>query len=244
VHVLARHAAKHRGVVVHKARALHPRDTTRHHGIPTTTPARTLLDLADHLPPRALERALAKAEVLRLTNRGELRALLERSPGRRGALAKILARDAQAPTRSELEERFLAFLDAHHLPRPLVNRRVLGYEVDFHWPAHRLVVELDGYAFHAHRQAFEDDRARDATLQAHGWRVVRLTDRRLGEHARAVARLLERLLGQPAGAGSRSALTSAGSPRSGNGTSIASKSRGTTVSGKIARASSRTSRGK
>ncbi len=47
-----------------------------------------------------------------------------------------------------------------------------------------------------------------------------------------------------AGAGSRSALTSAGAPRSGNGTSIASKSRGTTVAGKLARASSRTSRGK
>ncbi len=47
-----------------------------------------------------------------------------------------------------------------------------------------------------------------------------------------------------AGAGSRSALTSAGSPRSGNGTSIASKSRGTTVAGNVARASSRTSRGK
>ena len=50
--------------------------------------------------------------------------------------------------------------------------------------------------------------------------------------------------GAGAAAGSRSALTSAGSPRSGNGTSIASKSRGTTVAGNVARASSRTSRGK
>ena len=108
--------------------------------------------------------------------------------------------------------------------------------MDFHWPEARVVVELDGYAFHAHREAFETDRARDATLQVHDWRVIRLTDRRLAGQPRAVARLLDRLLAQPAGAGSRSGLTSAGAPRSGNGTSMASKSRGTTVPGKIAQA--------
>ena len=58
-----------------------------------------------------------------------------------------------------------------------MNQRVHGYEVDFHWPEARLVVELDGYEYHGTRQAFEDDRARDAALTAAGWRVIRVTDR-------------------------------------------------------------------
>ena len=173
---------------------MHPDDTTRHHGIPTTSPARTLLDLADRLPLRALERALAQAEVQQLTSREELSALVSRAPGRSGKFAALLARDAQAPTRSELEERFLAFLAARNLPPPLVNQRVHGFEVDFHWPHARLIAELDGYAFHAHRDAFERDRARDATLQSRDWRVVRVTHRRLVERPDAVAGDFERLL--------------------------------------------------
>jgi len=121
-----------------------------------------------------------------------------------------------------------------------VNAVVEGYEVDAHWPDARLIVELDGWEFHSDRQSFEKDRERDAVLQSAGWRVVRVTDRQLG--APTAARLQR--MRDHAGAGSRSGLTSEGAPRSGNGTSIASKSRGTTVSGKIARASSRTSRAK
>jgi very-short-patch-repair endonuclease len=63
-----------------------------------------------------------------------------------------------------------------------------------HWPEARLVVELDGYAFHNTRQSFEEDRARDAALQAAGWRVVRVTDRRLEGAPRAVASTVRRLL--------------------------------------------------
>jgi hypothetical protein len=48
-------------------------------------------------------------------------------------------------------------------------------EVDFHWPTHHLIVELDGWETHRTRAAFEQDRARDAALTAAGWRVVRFT---------------------------------------------------------------------
>ncbi|MBW8059091.1 MAG: DUF559 domain-containing protein [Solirubrobacterales bacterium] len=66
-------------------------------------------------------------------------------------------------------------------------------EVDALWPGQRLIVELDGFAFHRHRAAFERDRARDAALQATGYRVVRLTHRRL-EQEDAVATQLRDLL--------------------------------------------------
>jgi hypothetical protein len=48
-------------------------------------------------------------------------------------------------------------------------------EVDFYWPTHHLIVELDGWETHRTRAAFEQDRRRDAALTAAGWRVVRFT---------------------------------------------------------------------
>ena len=48
-------------------------------------------------------------------------------------------------------------------------------EVDSYWPRHRLVVETDSWRAHGTRAACETDRARDAALQAMGYRVVRFT---------------------------------------------------------------------
>jgi hypothetical protein len=253
VHVTAGRAGARPGIVVHRSRDLSTADVARHRGIPVTTPARTLRDLAGILPEAALRRAVNEAQVRRLVRADELE---QRPPGRRA----LVVSSADGATRSALEDRFLAFLAGHGLPPPQVNARVEGLEVDFFWPRHGLVVELDGFAFHHTRLAFETDRRRDAALQAAGLRVVRVTDRRLTGDAAGLAAQLERLTGDAAGlaaqlerltrdgdqagAGSRSGLTSAGAPRSGNGTSIASKSRGTTVSGNTVRASSRTSRGK
>jgi hypothetical protein len=150
-------------------------------GIPVTSAVRTLVDLADVLRLRPLERALAQADVRGLVTGEQLRELPARAHGRRGAhqLARIFA--VPLLTRSELEELFLAVIAEHGVPRPLVNRRLHGYEVDCHWPARRLVVELDGYAFHRSRYSFEEDRERDAALLAAGWRVMRITARKLTE---------------------------------------------------------------
>lgn len=71
---------------------------------------------------------------------------------------------------------------------------LLGYEVDALWARQRPVVEMDSFAFHHHRAAFEHDRARDAELIAAGYRVVRLTHRRLEADPSAVAGQLRRLL--------------------------------------------------
>jgi very-short-patch-repair endonuclease len=80
-----------------------------------------------------------------------------------------------AATRSELEEAFLRLCDDHAIPRPEVNGLIEGFEVDFVWRDVRVVVEVDGYAFHRSPSAFERDRERDAILTTNGWRVLRFT---------------------------------------------------------------------
>src|SRR4051794_7928508 len=156
-------------------------------GIPVTTPARTLFDLAGVLTRRPLERALDEAEVLRLEGPAEL---LARHPGHRGAATlRTLLLNARSSTltRSELEERFLELVDDAGLPRPETNAIIEGYEVDAVWRDARLIVELDGYATHGTRKAFERDRIRDRTLQARGWRPIRLTSLQLAADPAALA---------------------------------------------------------
>jgi hypothetical protein len=148
-------------------------------GIPVTSVARTLLDLAEILPVRRLERAVEEAERLGIFDRRAIEDVCARGNGRRGLGALRAAVEAavepQPFTRSELERAFYGLCRNHHLPLPLLNQWVLGYEVDALWPGPRLVVEVDGYETHRTRAAFERDRIRDATLTALGWRVVRLT---------------------------------------------------------------------
>ena len=100
-------------------------------------------------------------------------------------------------TRSLLEDDFLAFLRRVGLPRPRVNPNLHGYECDCAWPEHGVIVELDGHAVHGTRDAFERDRARDRTLNAHGWRVVRVTWRQLRQEPDALAADLRRMLASP-----------------------------------------------
>lgn len=177
-------------------------EVTAVRGIPVTTPARTLLDLAAVVGAQQLERAVNEAEVLRLGDAVALAELVRRHGGRRGAgaLRRILEAGQVGAliTRSELEDRFLGFLDAFGLPRPEVNATlpVSGgpVEADCVWRGPRLVVELDGYATHAPRHAFERDRARDRALLAAGWRVARVTWRQLAADPRALAAELRALL--------------------------------------------------
>ena len=103
-------------------------------------------------------------------------------------------------TRSELEARLLTLIRRAGLPEPLTNHPLHvpdhgPCELDFFWPAHRLVAETDGYATHHTRASFENDRRRDAALQAHGLRVVRFTWRDITTDAATTTRRLRRLLG-------------------------------------------------
>jgi len=170
-------------------------ERTVHEGIPVTTPARTLLDLAAVIDRQALDRALNEAEVLRLSSPATF---LERYPRKRGTknLRTLLTSRRSTPTRSELEDRFLTFVDDHGLPSPETNTIIEGYEVDAAWREAGLIVELDGYATHGTRRAFERDRVRDRRLTTAGWRVIRLTWQQLAQ-GEALAQELRTLLNQP-----------------------------------------------
>jgi very-short-patch-repair endonuclease len=171
------------GITVHPSRRLVRAQTTRRENIPLTTPARTIIDLADTEPERQVERAIAEGEAQRLLYRSHLAQELQRTPGRRGTkvVAEMLAAEHLNRTKSDLEEAFLAFLHARGLPRPETNKYVEGFEVDAVWRDQRLVVELDSYQFHGTRTAFETDRLRDAKLQTIGYRIIRITWRRLAD---------------------------------------------------------------
>jgi very-short-patch-repair endonuclease len=167
------------GIRLHRARSLDARDTTTHQGIAITTVARTLLDLAATVRADRLERAYAQALQLQLYDHGAISDVLARANGHRGAtpLATATAREPRL-TRSDWEARFLKLVRDHGLPEPLVNHALTApdhghCEVDFYWPAQRLVVETDSWSAHGSRAAYEQDRARDAALQAAGIRVVR-----------------------------------------------------------------------
>lgn len=147
------------GVVVHRVAALDPSEVTQIDGVPVTAPARTLFDLANGVRGRELEQAMARAERKRLTNRSELLSLVSRHSRRRGIRAlRHLLQDGAEPVlaRSEAEERFLALIRRARLPAPEANSRIGNYEVDFVWRAQRVVVEVDGFAFHASRTQFRE----------------------------------------------------------------------------------------
>jgi very-short-patch-repair endonuclease len=174
------------GVAVHRSR-LSGADVTHHRAIPVTTPARTLVDLADVVPYETL-RAIADRGV-RL-DAAAVRRAQARTPGRRGraALAQLLGDDgAELRTRSALERRVRRLAKEAGLPAPRVNHRLAGRERDFAWPEQRLVVEVDGHAFHAARGAREDDHERDAELVLAGWRVLRFTSSQVAGAPHAVA---------------------------------------------------------
>jgi hypothetical protein len=161
------------GLRIHRSNILGARDVTTHRGIPITTPARTIIDLARIFQGRQLEQLVDRADQRGLVDFDVLR----QAP--RASLQAVLKRYAPAPTRSELEERFLRLCDDHGIPRPETNAHVGGYEVDFVWRARRLIVEVDGYAYHRSPRAFETDRERDVALTLAGWRVLRFTWRHI-----------------------------------------------------------------
>jgi hypothetical protein len=182
------------GIRVHESATLTRRDITRHYGIPVTTLARTLLDLAEVLDTPSLTRAVNEARLRRKSTLTDLAELLDRSPGRATKRLRPFIQNPTGPTRSEFEDAFLAFVHRHGLPMPEMNQIVAGYEVDVLYRKQRLVVELDGREFH--ENAFEADRERDAAVLNAGLSVLRLTWRRLTRQEQAEADRLHSLLDQ------------------------------------------------
>ncbi len=173
-------ARRRGGIRIHRSRTLERADTTRRYGIPVTTPVRTISDLRRAKPSRGG----ANAEQLR-------RAI------RQAAAVGLPAEEASETkgTRSDLELAFLEICIRHRLPRPEVNVKVGGIEVDFFWRRRKAIVETDGWRYHRGRVAFDNDRERDLTLRELGFDVVRLSERQIEQEPDRVVSVLTCLLG-------------------------------------------------
>ena len=171
------------GIRVHQTRWLPAEHVAVETAIPVTSIERTLLDHAERLDARRLERALVDADRSGRLRWGVLERLVEEANGRRGRkLLRRLIHDVSplaVETRSPTEVDFLALSRDADLPPPQVNVYVEGLLVDFYWPAARLVVETDGWGFHRDRLAFEHDHEAALKLTAAGYTVLRATHRML-----------------------------------------------------------------
>jgi len=179
---------------------LDPLDVWRRDNIRVTSPARTALDLAPELTPRALRRMVRQAIAEGRLSIRQLTEVLDRSAGHRGAAAlRAIIADGHVPTCSELEDRALELLHEAGIERPEVNAELLLDErrirPDLLWRRQRLVVELDGAAWHGDRLTRENDADRQAILEAHGYRVVRISWRQPVDNPRQTITRIRAALG-------------------------------------------------
>jgi len=187
------------GIETHRCRRRDARDAATYRGIPLTTVARTLVDLARVLDRDDLARACHEAGVRSGATPAHVDEVLSRRPGSPGAgkLRAVLRGDVRV-TLSVLERRFLARLRAAHLPLPKTNRVAGSHRVDCRWPEQRLTVELDGYRYHHSRHAWEQDRRREREARARGDEFRRYSYGDVAEDPAYMLAELVALLGNPA----------------------------------------------
>jgi len=221
VTVPRRSRRKHAGILVHCSTTLTDADTTTVNDVPVTTIHRTLLDLAEVLTQRELERAFDQAEILEALDLHAINDQLARNPTRAGVrkVRKVLEEHyiGSTPTENDFEEAFLALTRDLGLPDPRVQFWIdpgdgeHPIRADFAWPDHRIVVETDGRQTHGTRQGVQRDRRRDQRLIAAGWRPIRITWAQLMFRPHEVRDLLLKLLG-PASPNGRGKRAVAGAP--------------------------------
>jgi len=177
------------GVIVHRTRRPFVEDIRFPvPGLPTLSPARTVLDLAgcsqigDHRLAHIVESQL----IAGVLDRSEIIRLLER-PGLRGVSGARRLRsitetllDDQPVADSMLERRFERLLVDHSIVGFRRQVRPPWYDgrrgvVDFADSSAKLVVEVDGRRWHATSRAMTEDRRRDRLAATRGWQVLRVT---------------------------------------------------------------------
>jgi very-short-patch-repair endonuclease len=200
------------GIYLHRVRPPRLEETGTMHGIPCTSPARTLVDLAGTVGERTLRSAFERAarrEMLDIIaieasvdpRRRGMRMLLKFIDEWRGAAPLLKTRGR---LKSPLEAKVLPLIARRDLPPPFFNAPVDiangRIEVDFLWPDHRFVLEADSRKFHGTAVAFERDRWRDRELMRAGYSVLRVTHREAEREAEAVTATVAARLALPPGA--------------------------------------------
>ena len=198
----ARTGKRRHGIRVHSAARLRASSVTVVNGVPVTSVARTLIDLAGVVRQSAAEYAIHQAQVKGLLDRAELLDELDFAGTRAGSavVRRVLSLSPleEDDVKSSLERRMLRLCRRAALPTPAVNRWIAlggdGFEVDLCWPAQRLIVEVDSARFHEDERAARNDPNRDRRLMLAGWRVVRVHERDLDARPDEVIRQLRELL--------------------------------------------------
>jgi very-short-patch-repair endonuclease len=185
------------GIVIHRRPSLAADDFTRREGIPVTSVARTVLDLATRLDRDSLEAAINQADKLDLIDPDRLRAVVDERAGQAGVavLRRVLDRRTFVLTDSALERRFLRLVRSAGLPSPSTGVWLNGFKVDFYWPDFGLVVETDGLRYHRTAAQQERDRLRDQAQARAGLTPLRFTHAQVRfepDHVQATLRTVAR----------------------------------------------------
>ena len=206
-----RHRRRHRpdGAIWHESWFMNEaRDTTWLDQIQVTSATRTIVDLSTVASVEAIEIALDNARHRGLTDAARVGAELERMKRPFGTKrirdVLDLKTVSDAPAESPLETRAAIVLRSSGLPKATPQYSIFDEgefiaRVDFAWPEHLVVLEIDGFSVHGDRAAWDRDQERSSKLAAAGWRVHRITHThtRLADPAAVIAEVRKSLVRTP-----------------------------------------------
>jgi hypothetical protein len=192
------------GIAVHGRRT--ELDRERHKGMPVTSIAQTMYDLAAQGELKLVRKALANLDYADSLQAPAIRAMC--GQGRPGSASLQWAIDNYEPlfaqTRSPLEDDYIELCESLDIPKPdRISVRVLGIPADAVYEDAMVIVELDGFGNHHSRAQIRRDHRNDKTLRDAGWLVLRYTSDQLTEDPEGVRDEIIRKLTQRAGRAGR-----------------------------------------
>ncbi|HJS93904.1 MAG TPA: DUF559 domain-containing protein [Solirubrobacteraceae bacterium] len=203
VSVVGRCCGSREGMRVHRIKTIDRRDLRREQGLWVSSPARAVLEVAAVGTKDELIDVIDAGLALRRFTPGDLKSVLERHRGRRGAarLAEVLADDTtMAISRSRAEKALLRLIRDAGLPMPDTQVKFGRFEADFVWHKEKVIVELDSSTYHSGPGVFQRDREKDLVYRGAGFDPLRPTRWHVVHQPARVLVLLVRALARPAGA--------------------------------------------
>ena len=163
---------------MHSSVVLAEDEVATRNSIPVTTADRTVFDLASQAAAWEVSKAYEEGLIRGYFSRNRMIVLAMRHKGRRGIRKVRALIDRDAPpsvTIAEAHRRLLELIRSSDLPHPRTEVRIDGKPADIVWEEAKLVVEMDGAAFHNTPSRIERDKLRDTKLAALGYLVIRVT---------------------------------------------------------------------
>jgi hypothetical protein len=192
---------RRRRVDVRRSAALPPEHLTEVRGLPVTTAARTLADMAPRTKPAFLRGLVVDARQRGLTDLEDVARVLDtlRNATGAGLLRRLLWELDEVRCDSILEALVRDLLRRAGLPQPhpepyAVSTGSRTLHLDIAWPALRCGIEVDGMGYHSARDHLDRDQRRHNALVLAGWRVLRVGWYRVEADAAAFIREVRALL--------------------------------------------------